>query len=869
MAMETISQVLRVLFQEMRSEDVIDRILQKSGKYSDFESLVDSDIFARQLLHIDAAKTLDHAAVIYNVLRDKWSKPNQQDYCLMYCKQSNLFNTLLHFTRGKLEVDCNKPVCRYTELLSWHEITRDFGEDMCVTAHLAAYDLRNGFLRDRFDWNCYLDSDARELRELFSQSMSDLHAHLYGSSLNFELNWLCLMNNLGGHEASFAQIDASKVYPSMSYRLNTNERSLYVKVLCAAMIRLYLYLVMISEEWSHDIQGKLHIYDVLACQDLLPMLSLASTAQEYIDALAFSRSRKYIDGETQNKYVPDYAISGVDERVFSVLGGERRLLYQVFRKIYSGAYTMDRKTALFFIYLLIKEELRKEMVQTNHAVGFENFSEYQNRKCMFINQGSVYERLLSLLAVGTYMDGIGDRYLEMRIAPYKTMKDDIRQIEQNDSYIMNKAFAKNLVVNKDSFYYIFHFIKLKDFDLCDNSCTSEFSLSPRHHKLRIELERQAKAISGLMHSCHDAASRLVGIDAANSEIFCRPEVFARVFRYLSLPISSNTNKIELKLGMTYHVGEDFYDVVDGLRAVSEVLTFLHFKNGSRLGHALVLGVDVDDYYKHHNYRVNATKQVLLDNVAWLYVQAQRLSCSTTVLAYLQELYSNYFHQVFSKEPQMPDVFTYYQSWLLRGDSPYSYMLKGAKVKTIDIDSSDEMLDSWNKVAYNHSEEVDCARRTEEARRLYWLYHYDIKVRRNGAESEVMIIKPEYRSLIIQTIQTVQQRLLERIERLHIAIECNPSSNYKIGEIHRYDEHPIVKFNNYGLASPHLRHTISVSINTDDAGVFSTSLEREYSLMALAMEKHKDEEYTNTPRDIMEWLNHIRLMAKEQKFHKDD
>lgn len=142
--METINQVLKVLFQEERSEDVIDRILLKSSKYSDFDSLVDSDIFARQLLHVDAAKTLDHAAIIYNVLRDKWSKPNPQDYSLMYCKQSNLFNALLHFTSDKLAVDCNMPVCRYTELLSWHEITRDFGEDMCVTAHLAAYDLRNG-----------------------------------------------------------------------------------------------------------------------------------------------------------------------------------------------------------------------------------------------------------------------------------------------------------------------------------------------------------------------------------------------------------------------------------------------------------------------------------------------------------------------------------------------------------------------------------------------------------------------------------------------------------------------------------------------------------------------------------------------------
>lgn len=863
--METIIQVLKVLFQEVRSEDVISQVMSNSCKYSDFDSLVDSEIFARQLLHIDAAKTLDHAYITYNVLRDKWAMSNSQDYNLMYCKDPNIFNVLLHFSSNKLYLDDNRPVCRYPELLSWHEITRDFGEDMYVTSYLAAYDLRNNFTRDVFDWNCYLDSEAGELRELFSQEMLDLHAHLYGSSLNFELNWMCLMNVLGESEEKFAQLDAMKVYPSMSYRLNTNGRSLNIKVLCAAIIRLYLYLYTVSEDWCKDISAQLHIDEVLMCNNLIQMLSLASKAQEYIDAIGLSKARKYIDSETDTRYVPDYAITGTDGQIFSVLGGERRLMYNLFRKIYSGALTLDKKTALFYIYLLIKEELRKEIVQTNTALGFENFAEYQNRKCMFIKSGSVYERLLSLLAVGTFMKDSENRYMELRIAPRKTANEDVRQIQQNDIYITNGTFARNYTINKDCFYYICHFIKLKDYDLCDNSCISEFSLSPRHHRLRKELECQAKAISFLQHSHHEASNRLVGIDAANSEIFCRPEVFARVYRYLSLPVCDNVvNEAGQKLGMTYHVGEDFYDVVDGLRAVSEVLTFLNFQNDSRLGHALVLGVDVAKYYEHHNYRVNATKQVLLDNIAWLYIQAERLGSSTTVLSYLKELYSNYYHQIFSKCFAIVDVYTYYQSWLLRGDSPYCYRFEGLPES---IDCSNELLDSWNKVTYNHREEVDCARRNADARKLYWLYHYNMKVRRAGAESEVLRIKPECRQIFVQTVQEVQQMLLTRIEQLHIAIECNPSSNYKIGEIQRYEEHPIVKFNNYGLTSPHPHHAISVSINTDDAGIFSTSLEREYSLIALAMEKHKCEDYTNTPREIVEWLNHIRLMSKEQKFNK--
>lgn len=66
--------------------------------------------------------------------------------------------------------------------------------------------------------------------------------------------------------------------------------------------------------------------------------------------------------------------------------------------------------------------------------------------------------------------------------------------------------------------------------------------------------------------------RIRGIDAANSEILARPEVFAQAFRFLRNELRTDT-QYPNNLGMTYHVGEDFLDAVDGLRAVDEVLTF--------------------------------------------------------------------------------------------------------------------------------------------------------------------------------------------------------------------------------------------------------------------------------------------------------
>jgi adenosine deaminase len=107
--------------------------------------------------------------------------------------------------------------------------------------------------------------------------------------------------------------------------------------------------------------------------------------------------------------------------------------------------------------------------------------------------------------------------------------------------------------------------------------------------------------------------------------------------------------------------------------------------------------------------------------------------------------------------------------------------------------------------------------------------------------------------------------LKTIERKRICIECNPTSNYKIGEFTRYDQHPIFQFFNEGIETPYPKQGIYVSINTDDRGIFSTSLEREYSLIALALEKNEWMGERNTKRSVVNWLNEIRKMSLEQRF----
>ena len=133
---------------------------------------------------------------------------------------------------------------------------------------------------------------------------------------------------------------------------------------------------------------------------------------------------------------------------------------------------------------------------------------------------------------------------------------------------------------------------------------------------------------------HDRTNEnLVGVDAAGAELDTRPEVFSQAFRYLRLYVPN--------IKMTYHIGEDFLDVVDGLRSVDELLRFCEWSKYDRLGHALVLGQNVRHYYYRRDYWIALPLQVLVDNIVWLRHKASVFE-DISVAKELDKLYEKYF-----------------------------------------------------------------------------------------------------------------------------------------------------------------------------------------------------------------------------------
>lgn len=897
--MENLSKAILALFTEIDGDDVLKNfgLLEKHGVSVSDTRHMDVDIkeseIMKCLLKKDRRSTNDQLEMLCQIIQIKWMECNKDCINLTFRQTDSVFNTLLYFSSNCISVIDRDPVCRYRQLLRWHLLTTRVTEDLLTTSFLAAQDTQWQTTRRSFDWPAYINHDNKEINNILSRPLAELHMHLKGSSYNFELSWICLMNNIWQMQKNF-----DNVYKGHEFKKKDDH--LYEKIKRAAVIRYYLAgvvgliplnctLSQLNDDFNNGDSKRFEEKRGIFGEDYI-LTDFQKIIKEQLKetkekVFANFKMPEITDEDKKEEYerlkkedivdyipVEHYVTEPVENKV---LASERRFMYEVFKLIYEdkGNKAEDAAT-LFYAYLLYKNYFRNEIIQLNDRTGFDNFASYEELKTDFLTQE--YRELLYKAAIAGFLQKGLDRFIECRIVPKNTDNEIEKSLEEITKCLNGKY--------KKHYGFIFHFIKSRD-ERKNNELY-------RHYQLRQEVKNKAYAIFNFRNNQKfrdkkdSLVGTVVGLDAANSEIYCRPEVFAQAFRFLrrhDIKINGDNDNAPDDLNVTYHVGEDFLDIADGLRAVEEAILFLNLRTGDRLGHALVLGTDVREYYKNRYHAICIRKQVILDDFAWLYHECIRLIGYTPLCGWMQMMFLHYFNDIYNnnqkKGQSIIDSFfreedeasgllssnidDYYLSWSLRGDSPTI----GEDLDSANLEKLTTTIDrEWAFAGFNHHPLAEAALRNSAARQLFDAYHSN-KYYERGNEADEFVIPMEYREEWYKLLEKIQQDLLGSLERKHIAIECNPSSNYKIGEMTRYDEHPIFRFFNEGIMTPYPKRKIAVSVNTDDQGVFSTSLEREYSLLALALERNPFKGCTNAPRDVDNWLNKIREMSIEQKFVK--
>lgn len=662
---------------------------------------------------------------------------------------------------------------------------------------------------------------------------------------------------------------ADSLSPMMSYQANTLTLSLEEKIILCSYIRGKLFKRLKTN----------HPFEKNEFLDFHSTPSKVSEVGTFIEGISLYYGQK-MPTASGSYEVLDYAISQEDitsqkqlnhhNRAYS---GERYLLYHCFKSIFQGKFT-DFEEDIFYLYLLFQNDFYGELIQINGFTGFENFLMYQNRKDMFFDSIPKYQEEAQRFALYSTVKDQNITSFEARITFKEDVEKQLQAIEKLDRGYHFATTGDPTSFSWETFspphFYVLHFIKSHN--------KAEEGFRPRNYSARNSAEIQSKTLLEALTLYPQLRQRILGIDACSQEIGCPPETFATEFRFLrntsgivkTSPYHTYLNKAPRQLKATYHAGEDFQDLCDGLRAIDETLLFLEFQRGDRLGHALALGLEPHTYYQQKNFFSILPKQDLLDNLVWILFRS--LEWKVTLPSLLRDtlhhkaeelLYYLYDDIIAHKSSENP-LTLYFKSWKLRGDHPslYKFASTEAVVKERMKDISLYSLDHYKKNHWQCAPELCPFREDLQVIRFYQHYHFSYQCKKRGEEKERFF--PDKNLMPI--IKNIQEKLQDYLEETGISIECNPSSNVLISNFHFYEKHPVFRFHTYGLSKKEGRE-IQVSINTDDLGVFGTSLENEYALLASAMMRavNKEGQPLYQKEEIYSYLDHLRELGNIQSF----
>lgn len=754
----------------------------------------------------------DNLVMIYNLGQDDWGYFGTDN---IGNDGPNIFQVLACMASQLCEDTVNAPLVHFKDLFRWREITQLIGEDLVTCALLAFNDKDQTETHRRFDWPSVLHNDNPHLNYIYSQKgLCELHSHLKASTSTFEITWVCLMNHIAKKGNIFKKL-AELHEPSRTQELST---SLYQIITRAVELRWRIYQYLKSSDKNAE-----------------DLLIKSITKEEEIDSKTNMEHEMYYE-KYNLKWVADYIMVYPDSPM-SIYAGERFLLYKSLQRIF--AVNDDNLTGALYQYILAKNLLRTYFIQLNRNIGFSNFKRYQDIKTMFLEKE--YNNLVSSLPLWEASEHNFTRIFETRITPVKSKKDLFKQIKKITKFTDPDTLppdSDQSSVYKPELALIFHFLKYMD---------KKSHPEQRNEEVRSETQKGCEILQSVKSEL-----KVAGIDAASSELACRPEAFAQGFRFLR----------HYGFDATFHAGEDFYDIADGLRTIEETITFLDLHACDRIGHAIALGIDAKKYYESRHYTVAMPKQYMLDNVVWLLMKSREygITADPRTEWFLNDTYQKLINEIgYSKtndgDRGLIDIRDYWDSMYLRGDNPESYNEDKHKVWTERLSP-----DTWDYYARLDCERINDIRKYNRAAIcLYRNYHSDPTVRERGGKVKSFLLTHGY----VQLITGLQKMMMRKISKNQLCIECCPSSNIRIGRLDRFDTHPIFRF--MPVKNSDSRYTLAVTVNTDDLGVFATSLPNEYSLLALALLKKKDAEGNNiySSQEVYDWIE--RVIDNSHKF----
>lgn len=754
------------------------------------------------------------------------------------------------------------------KIIEWREIVQTIGEDMFICSELAQKN--HNATKEDFLWTPIIVSDDRRLRQILNQYVSENHNHLLGSAPIADLNWCAMHNN-----TSFWKFLNPKMF-SQSHTPSSSFNDFKIRMIKAMIIRYYLF-----KKLKYENNTLIEVGEKLKKEKLFECIKTnsLSTLESYVNHNSLQPIKEFYKKNGVIKTYEDYAMSLYDND--NIWEGERSLLFKIFK-----AYKeFDREEKLLvYLYLIYRSYFYNQFIEKRKTPGFLQFARIEAYKEAFLDINPKYKDIMINSAIKA-TKACNIKNLEVRAAPKITKqknKDYIKKIMINstkaksemkgDYNWINNVYLgnpNNLSLLLPNTFVVFHFIK----EGVENNIIKKDIIYERNHNVRKRVKKEAYALYEYLISNDEMSSLVLGIDAANREIGCRPEVMAQIFRYLrriEYRDFDDSKKYRCLKGITYHVGEDFIDIPNGLRAIFEAILFLDIQPGDRLGHAIALGINPREYYELKKMDIYKSKQDILDDYVWMFFALNKLGNSkhetfkNSIKYKIQQLIREIYDYDGNNNYTLSD---YYDAIKLRGDNPelyLNYFTSNSKDDLNEFYNNNYNYGGFSSYALNGHDKAKIARKNMKAIDLYYKYHYNLKARMEGDRIEHIKVDEDY----IQAVEALQEYVKkEYILENRLVIEVNLTSNYVIGSYRGYKYSTLSSFNKYILDSSK-KDNLQVCINTDDSGVFASNLYTEYSILLQVLthpENSLDDTQKYDTEAVYDYINYLRKTSNVYSF----
>lgn len=540
---------------------------------------------------------------------------------------------------------------------------------------------------------------------------------------------------------------------------------------------------------------------------------------------------------------------------------------------------------VFLNYVRMKNSYFRDKFQTFNGDGLAFFSRYFQAAASAIWRSGFEDRIKEQLvyqsAFRNQLHCKDLRKLEVKISPQISMSR-VKGLANTTQNIQDdkRAIARQLIQIFKAYKevceerpakatipclgIIYHFIKSDVYHPSDNGCwaTSSTYAGPSDEVslLRAQCIRFLKALRALMEDVPYLDEYIVGLDAASQELRADPWVYAPVYRFArsrenTRPIHPKTGTQMQSIGLTYHVGEDYHHILTGMRHIDEVITHFGYKAGDRLGHAMALQVNLEDWVHDHE-TVPVPRLDRLEDLLWLWSLCER--CPEELGKYRFEMESRTMKLAAELLKN------------IKGLTPYLLW----QAYTMKFNGLDPLFCETMERAYlDFAEEVK-RQRCEldiESQRPFCLF---AKAKEHIWDAEKLLLTnycPIYmrhymKPMLVSTtpedlpmLHAVQRYIRQKVQNMGIFVETNPTSNISIGDVNSLRDYPITRLNSLPLTE---REPMSIllSINSDDPLVFNTNVENELALIYHTLI------YNGYAREnVLNWIDKVRQYGMDSSF----